>query len=112
MLDIDTKIIVKQIFHRGSTTGKGTATDWAYCTQANPCGAGQGDCDNDRQCRPGLLCGFDNCKNFHPGAHRLADCCEQPPCKLRHTLGIEIGDCDPGLWVGTGLRIADWACGL
>ena len=33
------------------------------------CGEGEGDCDYDSDCKPGLVCGKDNCKNpdIHPG---------------------------------------------
>merc|ERR1711915_267664 len=46
------------------TTGRGTKTDWAFCTKDKPCGAEGGDCDSDAECADGLQCGFDNCKNF------------------------------------------------
>ena len=74
MQNIDFSTYVQMnIFHRGVKTGKGTKTDWAFCTKDNPCGAQQGDCDTDRECSQGLQCGRDNCKNFHADAHRLAD---------------------------------------
>jgi cysteine-rich repeat protein len=31
-----------------------------YCTYANPCSIGQGDCDHHWQCQPGLVCGSEN----------------------------------------------------
>merc|ERR1711915_673891 len=60
---------------RGQMPGTGTALDWGFCSKANPCGVGQGDCDNDEQCQSGLTCAIDNCKSIHPNAHKLADCC-------------------------------------
>ena len=37
-----------------------------------PCGEGQGDCDDDDECAPGLKCGKSNCNsNFY----EKADCC-------------------------------------
>ena len=30
--------------------------DTGFCTEACPCDLGQGDCDNDNQCRGGLIC--------------------------------------------------------
>ena len=51
-----------------------TATNWDYscCTSANPCGLGQGDCDNDYECHGDLKCGTDNCIGFGVSD---ADCC-------------------------------------
>merc|ERR1719167_679060 len=60
---------------REQPKGTGSKADWAFCTKDKPCGKGQGDCDNSAQCGAGLECGVDNCRDFHPGAHRLADCC-------------------------------------
>ena len=37
------------------------------------CGVGEGDCDNDDECGPGLKCGVNNC----PG-NPLAECCFDP----------------------------------
>jgi len=60
---------------REQPKGTGSRADWAFCTKDKPCGRGEGDCDNSAQCGAGLECGVDNCRDFHPGAHRLADCC-------------------------------------
>ena len=53
-------------------------TDWSCCTTNNPCNINEGDCDDDRQCAAGLVCGTNNCRatgitgsNWHSGA----DCC-------------------------------------
>ena len=32
------------------------------CTKDNPCGKGDGDCDNDSECAGDLVCGRNNCK--------------------------------------------------
>ena len=40
------------------TDGSGGAD---CCTESNPCGAGEGDCDKDSQCIGNLRCGVDNC---------------------------------------------------
>merc|ERR1711942_25878 len=57
------------------------------CTPENPCGEGEGDCDGpgdggvhdgDRGCRPGLVCGSNNCKKFGAYYHEKDDCCERP----------------------------------
>jgi len=50
-------------------------TDWAYCTSSKPCDEGRGDCDYDRDCKMGLICGENNCKDFDSQAHPYADCC-------------------------------------
>merc|ERR1711915_317574 len=34
---------------RGAQTGKGTKTDWAFCTKEEPCGAQGGDCDSNAE---------------------------------------------------------------
>ena len=57
------------------------------CTPEEPCGEGEGDCDGpgdggvhdgDRGCRPGLVCGSNNCKKFGAYYHEKDDCCEKP----------------------------------
>ena len=41
------------------------------CTKAHPCGEGDGDCDYNSECAPGLKCGVNNCPWFGSGK----DCC-------------------------------------
>jgi len=62
------------------TTGSGTGTtaDWTFCSAEKPCGMGQGDCDGNNHCKPGLYCGTDNCADYNKDAHHLADCCVDP----------------------------------
>ena len=57
------------------------------CTPASPCDVGQGDCDGPsdggqhdghRGCRPGLVCGSNNCLKFGAYFHPKDDCCERP----------------------------------
>jgi len=43
------------------------------CTEEDPCGVGEGDCDNDNECEGDLTCGRNNCDNF---PSPKADCCE------------------------------------
>jgi hypothetical protein len=49
------------------------------CDQGEPgdgqCGVGEGDCDNDDGCAPGLKCGRRNCPAGMPSSH---DCCYKP----------------------------------
>jgi hypothetical protein len=33
----------------------------------------------DNECQPGLICGKDNCKQYHPKAEKSSDCCMKPP---------------------------------
>merc|ERR1711892_155679 len=90
----------------GTGFGNGSSSDWTFCSASAPCSLGQGDCDSDTECANSLLCGADNCGDFHPGAESTADCCILPagngtgtssdwdfcsvsaPCSLGH------GDCD------------------
>ena len=46
------------------------------CTSSRRCAVGEGDCDNDGQCLPGLRCGVNNC---HGGSFDGSDdCCYRP----------------------------------
>jgi hypothetical protein len=44
---------------RGDMFSGGANSD--CCTERSPCNVNQGDCDNDSQCAPGLVCGSGNC---------------------------------------------------
>merc|ERR1711872_828497 len=59
--------------------------DWSCCSAFNKCNIGEGDCDNDNDCKDGLMChnNLNNCKTFNPNAHDLADCCI--PCRGENT---------------------------
>jgi len=46
------------------------------CTEENQCFEGEGDCDNDSDCRGNLRCGTDNC--FGEGFDDTDDCCMRP----------------------------------
>ena len=55
------------------------------CTPENPCQEGEGDCDGagdggvsdgNKGCKPGLVCGSNNCKKFGAYYHEKDDCCE------------------------------------
>ena len=56
----------------------GGSNDWDCCYDRNRCNKGEGDCDQDFHCLPGLKCGKDNCKDFNPAAEGAADCCYEP----------------------------------
>jgi len=61
-----------------TSDGTGSTKDWDFCSKSS-CKEDEGDCDWDDQCRPGLKCGFDNCKEIHgKKADSDADCCYNP----------------------------------
>ena len=43
------------------------------CTPDNQCNVGEGDCDTDKDCQPGLTCGTDNC--IGASFEATDDCC-------------------------------------
>merc|ERR1712106_1060046 len=45
------------------------------CTREQPCGEGEGDCENNAECGQGLACGTNNCKQFGDFFHKKDDCC-------------------------------------
>jgi len=57
------------------------------CTDNNPCGVGDGDCDYDSHCARDLVCGESNCK--FPGGD---DCCMERPLKKFNA------QCQQNLW--------------
>ena len=48
----------------------------SFCTTSCPCGLGEGDCDNDDQCRNNLVCGYDIGSDF--GMPSYWDVCVMP----------------------------------
>lgn len=51
--------------------------DWSYCTDHCPCEVGQGDCDRDSQCAPGLFCRMNVGNQI--GQHLSMDICDVAP---------------------------------
>jgi len=45
------------------------------CSNSQPCGLGEGDCDNDSDCEGDLVCGQNNCGPPHSLVSSEADCC-------------------------------------
>merc|ERR1712029_1113304 len=43
--------------------------------EGSKCTEGQGDCDSDDGCAGGLVCGNNNCKDYHYDAAPDDDCC-------------------------------------
>jgi len=86
-----------------------------FCELPGDCGEGEGDCDFDYQCGPGLACGRKNCrKTFCPGGGKTEmngyitiedeecpfdindDCCE----KKDYSCGVgQSNRCNPEKWV-------------
>ena len=56
-------------------SGTGSSCDWSFCSSSAPCSLGQGDCDRDSHCQAGLVCGNNNCRDYHASAQAAADCC-------------------------------------
>jgi len=76
---------ITKIIYRKNWIGIGTNVDEDFCTRSNPCSAGQGDCDNDNECKGLLECGSGNCwpTARFPGSPTVttsSDCCEKPAC--------------------------------
>ena len=46
--------------------------------EGSKCTEGQGDCDSDGGCAGDLVCGTDNCREYHSGASSSDDCCTKP----------------------------------
>merc|ERR1712025_54341 len=68
---------------------------WNGCSKSKPCGVGQGDCDGDHECKVGLRCGRDNCRDSNAGAHPLADCCVEGVDSFKWVLGPQgKGNCE------------------
>lgn len=100
--------------------------NWTCC-KSGTCGLGEGDCDRDSECWPGLVCGKDNCVGFNPKWNdKDFDCCTMPleeknctadkndsyccdidPKNASERCGLGGGDCDkdaecqPGLVCGS-----------
>merc|ERR1719312_53749 len=104
MTDSDWNLINK-MYCRAAPVCAGGNDAWSCCSQSNQCGLGGGDCDTDADCKSGLMCGTDNCRDFHANAHQYADCCiEELKCKggnsdwncctSQNPCPINQGDCD------------------
>jgi len=83
------------------------------CTPESPCDVGQGDCDGpadggqhdgNRGCRPGLVCGSNNCLKFGAYFHPKDDCCEFPDGSGGWGQWSEFGACSKSCGVGRWSR--------
>jgi hypothetical protein len=59
----------------GGTCHPGFIMEWNYCNPSCPCGVGEGDCDSDADCQPGLHCAQDVGGKY--GTANNVDVCEQ-----------------------------------
>ena len=57
----------------GSSCHSGSKFGWSYCSAACPCDDGEGDCDKDSECKPGLICKHDVGAAY--GATNTVDVC-------------------------------------
>jgi hypothetical protein len=67
--------LIARVIVRFSST-RGPLFGWSYCSVEHPCSVGQGDCDSDRECQPGLVCAQDVGARY--GADPIVDVCERP----------------------------------
>ena len=85
-----------------------------FCSETNPCGQGEGDCDRNNECRDGLQClnrDFGVLYGFDP----LVDVCEVPGtrrgnfdyCAVAGPCPAGAGDCDNDSECLSGLRCLD-----
>ena len=58
-----------------TATGCNGGDDCCINDGESKCGEGEGDCDGDEDCQPGLFCGQDNCIGFGPSFDKSDDCC-------------------------------------
>merc|ERR1711915_1048286 len=108
------------------TVCNGGSSAWTCCTSSNRCAVGGGDCDRDTDCQPGLKCGTNNCRSFHPGAQPAADCCIRSTepvagtcngdsrawncCSTSNRCKLREGDCDNDSECQSGLVCASNNC--
>ena len=57
---------------------KNDARIGSCCSVTKSCDVGQGDCDSDNDCLPGLKCGNNNCRPHFDWGFRSTDCCYKP----------------------------------
>jgi len=102
------------------SSGHGGDADWNYCKLWKKCSEGEGDCDSDFECAPGLTCGDDNCRDFHHTAVEGADCCYKTSgigasddwayCTSINKCKEGQGDCDDDTDCSSGLTCGEDNC--
>lgn len=83
-----------------------------FCADpANPCNAGEGDCDADSECAAGLVCGTDNGRDY--GFSRAVDVCVSAQCldgiRNGDEEGVDCGGVDCPVCDCSGLPAQDLA---
>merc|ERR1719445_2947107 len=58
------------------------------CTSEFQCLEGEGDCDSDSDCAPGLVCGTNNCGHPFQDTH---DCCERSDVSVSASVAVSAG---------------------
>ena len=75
-------IISFDLLGDGKPGCKGGKGDGECCESDDPenekCVEGQGDCDKDEGCTGDLVCGKNNCREYHKDAGPKEDCCRKP----------------------------------
>lgn len=94
-----------------ATCSTGANGDWGYCTAGCPGDIGEGDCDSNADCLPGLVCKMDVGASY--GFDPTMDMCERPCasgppggwsfCSASCPCGIGEGDCDSDSQCAPGL---------
>merc|ERR1712002_713179 len=75
------------------------------CKVTAKCGIGEGRCNKHSKCRGRLICGYQNCQQYHPCARSSDRCCEDPDicnadfsdracCTVDNPCGLGGGNCD------------------
>ena len=83
--------------------------NFGSCTDSNPCGEDEGDCDLDSHCKDNHNCGTDNCRSS-VGFESYYDCCysiDEDFCTIENPCKVDQGDCDSNVECLDGL-----VCGL
>ncbi|MCK5797413.1 MAG: CHAP domain-containing protein [Deltaproteobacteria bacterium] len=86
-----------------ATCHSGSPYGWAYCSAACPCNVGEGDCDDDAQCKPGLICAANVGANY--GVPNSIDVC-QTPSQVPPTNTAPTWNCSKSSYQGMQL----WTC--
>ena len=61
------------------------------CSEENPCLEGEGDCDENEDCKDDLTCGKNNCEQ-DKFPYGWVDCCEKGK-KAKRNISINLMDC-------------------
>jgi len=57
---------------------EGKSDQFDCCTSSEPCDVGEGDCDDDLECKDGLICVESSCPKAGAGVSAHSDCCQKP----------------------------------